>query len=384
MADFVAVIRRTVDGLSDNVPEMRAKVYDKARGAVRRQLENMKPRPSDEMIERQMGKLEAAITEVESEHAEALPPLEDEPVANVVEPTPEPVAAEVEPVAAEPESEPEHVPFAHETPAQDVIEPQSNVAPLLDEQQHESQIRDDDFSNEDRYVPPVEAGGPFGEYMSEPAAPDVPDREDNIPTEKPQPDGAAHAVEEEPDWQPTAPDDYAPLPQQEPIAEQEQHDDAGNTERDAFQPASSSPFQQTEELYEAPSRRESVVLTDRASDDEPRDRQPESNLIEEVFEPVTSEVKPEEPSRDTQWELPEWNTEPVKATGHSEEVWQEPVDKVTVSEDVPDLTDYEPVETVTPLHADERREPSHNWDLDDDDPFKQVSATDSQKQSTLR
>ena len=38
MADFVAVIRRTVDGLSDNVPEMRAKVYEKARGAVRRQL----------------------------------------------------------------------------------------------------------------------------------------------------------------------------------------------------------------------------------------------------------------------------------------------------------------------------------------------------------
>jgi hypothetical protein len=79
MADFVAVIRRTVDGLSDNVPEMRAKVYDKARGAVRRQLESMKPRPSDEMIERQMVKLEAAIGEVEDDHAEALPPLDEQP-----------------------------------------------------------------------------------------------------------------------------------------------------------------------------------------------------------------------------------------------------------------------------------------------------------------
>ena len=40
----------------------------------RRQLESMKPRPSDEMIERQMVKLEAAITEVEDDHAEALAP----------------------------------------------------------------------------------------------------------------------------------------------------------------------------------------------------------------------------------------------------------------------------------------------------------------------
>ncbi|MDO9415092.1 hypothetical protein [Pararhizobium sp.] len=73
MADFVAVIRRAVDGLSDNTPEMRVKVYEKARGAVRRQLESMKPRPSDVMFDRQLGKLESAITEVEAEHAEALP-----------------------------------------------------------------------------------------------------------------------------------------------------------------------------------------------------------------------------------------------------------------------------------------------------------------------
>ena len=71
MADFVAVIRRAVDGLAKNTPEMRAKVYDKARAAVRRQLENMKPTPSEDLILRQMGKLEAAIESVEAEHAEA-------------------------------------------------------------------------------------------------------------------------------------------------------------------------------------------------------------------------------------------------------------------------------------------------------------------------
>ena len=80
MADFVAVIRRAVDGLADNTPEMRVKVYERARGAVQRQLESMKPRPPEEMLRRQLDKLEAAIVEVEAEHAEALP-LAEEPVA---------------------------------------------------------------------------------------------------------------------------------------------------------------------------------------------------------------------------------------------------------------------------------------------------------------
>lgn len=105
MADFVAVIRRAVDGLSDNNAEMRSKVYEKARGAVRRQLESMNPRPSDELMKRQLDKLEAAIGDVESDHAEALP---------ADEPTPEPVeelvydeAPQSELVAEEPAAEPD-------------------------------------------------------------------------------------------------------------------------------------------------------------------------------------------------------------------------------------------------------------------------------------
>ncbi|WP_425494090.1 hypothetical protein [Hoeflea alexandrii] len=73
MADFVAVIRKAVDSLPSNTPENRAKVYDKARAAIRRQLEAINPPPSDEVIARQLDKLGAAIDEVESEHAEALP-----------------------------------------------------------------------------------------------------------------------------------------------------------------------------------------------------------------------------------------------------------------------------------------------------------------------
>lgn len=85
MADFVAVIRKAVDNLSENTPENRAKVYDKARAAIRRQLEAINPPPSDEVMARQMDKLDSAIDEVESEHAEALPADLDETEALMAE-----------------------------------------------------------------------------------------------------------------------------------------------------------------------------------------------------------------------------------------------------------------------------------------------------------
>ncbi|HEY0120711.1 MAG TPA: hypothetical protein VGC14_02930 [Rhizobium sp.] len=112
MADFVAVIRRAVDGLTENTPEMRVKVYERARGAVQRQLESMKPRPPEEMLRRQLDKLEAAIVEVEAEHAEALP-APGEPVAEAPVPQEEPPAAVPEEHHVEEEhavEEPEPVP----------------------------------------------------------------------------------------------------------------------------------------------------------------------------------------------------------------------------------------------------------------------------------
>src|SRR4051812_44196125 len=91
MADFIAVIRRAVDGLSENTPEMRAKVYERAKSAVVRQLENMKPRPPEVMFQRQIDKLDAAIREVEAEHAEAIP-SEDAVSAPIAQPMLEPPA----------------------------------------------------------------------------------------------------------------------------------------------------------------------------------------------------------------------------------------------------------------------------------------------------
>ncbi|TAX93593.1 hypothetical protein ELH97_17315 [Rhizobium leguminosarum] len=139
MADFIAVIRRAVDGLAENTPEMRVKVYERARGAVQRQLENMKPRPPEAMLQRQLEKLEAAIREVEGEHSEAMPL--DEPVAVVTaaesfeeqavhdesEPAPETAVEEpvyeasAEPQAAEAVDEPDHVEAAAPEEAEEEV-----------------------------------------------------------------------------------------------------------------------------------------------------------------------------------------------------------------------------------------------------------------------
>jgi hypothetical protein len=105
MADFVAVIRRAVDGLTENTPELRARVYEKARGAVVRQLENMKPRPPEAMFQRQIDKLDAAIRQVEEENSEAQPPEAPAEAAAPPETQPVAVASQQEPV----ETTAEHV-----------------------------------------------------------------------------------------------------------------------------------------------------------------------------------------------------------------------------------------------------------------------------------
>jgi hypothetical protein len=156
MADFIAVIRRAVDGLSDNTPEMRAKVYDRARSAVVRQLENMKPRPPEAMFQRQLDKLDAAIQEVEDEHTEALPA---ETAADPVEETPVQQAAE-EPEYAEPAySEPE--------PATEVR------APVQEEVHAEPEVPQEPAYHAETVEPAyVEEAAyqPHAEYQPEPVA----------------------------------------------------------------------------------------------------------------------------------------------------------------------------------------------------------------------
>ncbi|HVW56319.1 MAG TPA: hypothetical protein VHC00_11595 [Rhizobiaceae bacterium] len=69
MADFVAVLKKTIDGLGETTPETRKKVYDKARATIASKLAQINPPPSATAVERQKKALEDAIGVIEAEYA---------------------------------------------------------------------------------------------------------------------------------------------------------------------------------------------------------------------------------------------------------------------------------------------------------------------------
>ena len=161
MADFVAVIRRAVDGLTDNTPEMRVKVYEKARSAVVRQLENMNPRPPEAMFKRQLDKLDDAIRQVEEEHGEAVPgdaeQAEAAPAAVAAQAIPEEVAkpvAEPPPVDAERER---HASFAEDDASLADRNTSAPTEQVAAEPQHQ------DVGADAGYQPPAEETGSYHE-----------------------------------------------------------------------------------------------------------------------------------------------------------------------------------------------------------------------------
>ena len=112
MADFVAVLKKTIGGLSNNTPEARERVYQKARDAVSAKLAAMQPPPSSIVVERQKKALEAAISAVEAGFARENEP-EDEFAAIFSG------AGEIEIKKPEPDSEPVPEPDA-EAPTEPV------------------------------------------------------------------------------------------------------------------------------------------------------------------------------------------------------------------------------------------------------------------------
>ncbi len=215
MADFVAVIRRAVDGLSDNNAEMRQKVYEKARGAVRRQLESMNPRPSDDLVKRQLDKLETAISDVEGEHAEALPADDlapetvQEPVVEAAEPEPVETVAE-EPAAVE---EPEEQPVEAAPVAEVVEEPAAQAADEAEPEKPEEEDRMEEPPVEEPAAETVvveeQAPEPEPEPEPEPVAETV--AEEPV-VEEPEQQSAVVEARVEPSWQVEAEpaDDYVP------------------------------------------------------------------------------------------------------------------------------------------------------------------------------
>lgn len=77
MADFVAVLKKTIDGLGETTPETRERVYSKARATIAAKLAALNPPPPPAVAERQKKALEDAITTIEAEYRAAEQPLSD-------------------------------------------------------------------------------------------------------------------------------------------------------------------------------------------------------------------------------------------------------------------------------------------------------------------
>jgi hypothetical protein len=77
MADFVAVLKKTIDGLGETTPDTRARVYEKARATISAKLAALSPQPAPSVIERQKAALEQAIKAIEAEYADNSPPVDD-------------------------------------------------------------------------------------------------------------------------------------------------------------------------------------------------------------------------------------------------------------------------------------------------------------------
>ncbi|MGL4488825.1 MAG: hypothetical protein ACRCU5_05200, partial [Rhizobiaceae bacterium] len=70
MADFVAILNKTIDGLGErNTPEMRQRVYDRAKKAVSDKLAAVTPPPSAAQSARQFKLLDDAIATIEANYA---------------------------------------------------------------------------------------------------------------------------------------------------------------------------------------------------------------------------------------------------------------------------------------------------------------------------
>ncbi len=68
MADYYAVLKRTLSGFSDPKPQLRTKLYERARATIQRQLEGRSPALEHSDIQAELDKLEGAVTRIELEY----------------------------------------------------------------------------------------------------------------------------------------------------------------------------------------------------------------------------------------------------------------------------------------------------------------------------
>jgi hypothetical protein len=77
MADFVAVLRKTLDGMGETTPATRERVYEKARATVAAKLAAINPPPPPSVAERQRRALEDAIATIEKQYGANSDPLSE-------------------------------------------------------------------------------------------------------------------------------------------------------------------------------------------------------------------------------------------------------------------------------------------------------------------
>jgi hypothetical protein len=184
MADFVAVLRKAISNLGENTPEMREKVYDKARATIEAKLAAINPPPPASVADRQRKALEEAIAVVRADYAEKEATVEDDELEDIFaslhqapdiaprppaapqpapRPAPAPVAApqpRVEPAPAAPVEAPTPSAFAPEAPepAADQDEPRPPITDGIDTLLDSAPSRDRE-PRERRVAAPVAARG---------------------------------------------------------------------------------------------------------------------------------------------------------------------------------------------------------------------------------
>ncbi len=80
MADYYAVLQRTLSGFTDPKPQLRTKLYERARATIERQLTNRQPVIDDEALQNELFKLEQAIATIEQEYDPSYPDPVDGPM----------------------------------------------------------------------------------------------------------------------------------------------------------------------------------------------------------------------------------------------------------------------------------------------------------------
>ena len=155
MADYYAVLNRTLSGFGNANAQLRTKLYERARLTIRGQLEGRKPALDDAAMATEMEKLEEAIAKVEKENGNEVSTTgpststEDKPE---IKPTPKPelkpeevakpeAAPQPEPKPPEPEPEPKQQEPQSVPATADTIEPkpgevetakrEENVPPII-------------------------------------------------------------------------------------------------------------------------------------------------------------------------------------------------------------------------------------------------------------